>query len=62
MNAFTVTEPPAQPFSVLIKRAIVDLIDRASDPLEREHRIQVALDEGVISYAESYALRCGDDL
>ncbi len=62
MNAFTAREPSAQPFAVLIKRAIVDLIDMAPDPLDREHRIQVALDEGALTYADAYALRCGDDL
>jgi len=62
MNAFTAIEPSVQPFAVLIKRAVVTLIDAADDPLDREHRIQVALEEGAISYAEAYALRCGDDL
>lgn len=53
---------PAQPFSVIIKRTIVKLIDDANDPLEREDRIQVALDEGALTYTEAYVLRCGDDL
>ena len=52
----------AQPFSVRIKRAVVQLINATDDPLEREDRIQVALDAGTITYADSYALRCGDDL
>lgn len=52
----------AQPFSAIIKRTIVKLIDDANDPLERENRIQVALDEGALTYPEAYALRCGDDL
>lgn len=52
----------AQPFSQLIKRAVVDLIEMADSPLEREDRIQSALDEGAITYPDAYALRCGGDL
>ena len=51
-----------QPFGALLKRAIVNLIDQADDPMEREDRIQTALDAGYITYSDSYRMRCGDDL
>lgn len=52
----------AQPFGSILKRVIVSLINSASDPLEREDRIQIALDEGAITYPEAYALRTDGDL
>lgn len=52
----------AQPFSSLIKTMIIRCINGADDPMEREDRIQTSLDLGIITYAESYALRCGDDM
>ena len=52
----------AVPFGTMAKRLIVDLINATDDPLEREDRIQIAVDEGLLSYAESYALRCGEEL
>lgn len=62
MNAFTVPSDEWQPFNIVLKRAIIDLIEQADTPMEREDRIQVALDAGAITYADSYLLRCGDDL
>lgn len=52
----------AQPFSVVLKRVIASLINEADTPMDREDRIQAALEEGAISYPEAYALRTGDDL
>lgn len=52
----------AQPFSVFVRSIIIRCINAADDPLEREDRIQTALDAGVITYRDSYALRCGDTL
>lgn len=52
----------AQPFSVVLKRVITSLINDADTPLDREDRIQAALEEGAISYAEAYALRTDGDL
>lgn len=62
MNAFTVPADDWQPFSSVIKRTIVRLINQADTPMDREDRIQSALDAGAITYPEAYALRCGDDL
>lgn len=62
MNLCTNQADDPQPFGVIIKRTIIALIEQADTPMEREDRIQAALDAGAITYAESYQLRCGDDL
>lgn len=62
MNTFTAPSDDWQPFGAVLKRAIVSLIDQADTPSDREDRIQTALDEGAITYAEAYALRCGESL
>ena len=62
MSIITARNGSAQPFSALLKRATIQLIDAANDPLEREHRILIALEEGALTYPEAYSLRCGDDL
>ncbi len=58
----TLRYPCAQPFSELLKATIVRCINGADTPVEREERIQEALDMRVISPAVAYALRCGDDV
>jgi|HubBroStandDraft_1064217.scaffolds.fasta_scaffold265757_4 hypothetical protein len=58
----TMSISSTQPFGVVLKRVIVQLINAADDPMEREDRIQIALEEGAITYAESYQLRTDGDL
>ncbi len=41
----------------LSHQIILRIIDRTPDPLQREERINIALDEGAISYAEAWELR-----
>lgn len=56
------TSDDAVPFGTLAKRLIVNLINAADDPMEREERIQIAVEEGLLSYAESYRLRTDGEL
>lgn len=58
----TLSVSSAQPLRVVLKRTIVQFINDADDPLEREDRIQIALEEGAITYPESYSLRTDGDL
>ena len=62
MTINTSTDICAQPFSVVAKRVIINLINQADCQLEREDRIQAALDGGLLTYAESYQLRTDGDL
>ncbi len=57
MSEYTDLDCAWQPFGIVLKRVIVSLINDTLDPLEREDRIQTALDEGAITYPEAYALR-----
>lgn len=57
MNIDTPSDNCAQPFFTVAKRMIVNLINDTEDPMEREDRIQAALDGGLLTYAESYQLR-----
>lgn len=50
---------PAQALGDLTHGIILRLIDSAPSPLVREDRIQIALDEGALTYAEAYQLRDG---
>ena len=50
---------PAQAIGDLAHEIVISLIESAPDPVMREDRIQVALDEGALTYAEAYQLRDG---
>lgn len=56
------TSDAAVPFGTLAKRLIVSLINDTSDPMEREERIQIAVEEGLLTYEESYRLRTDGEL
>lgn len=50
---------PAQALGDLAHGIILRLIDSAPSPLMREDRINLALQEGALTYAEAYQLRDG---
>jgi len=50
------------PFATVLKRLTVRLINAVADPMEREDRIQVALQEGALTYSEAYQLRTDGEL
>ncbi len=58
----TMQRDAAQPFSSVIRAIIVRCINGADDPIDREERIQSALDMGVISRSDAYSLRTDGDI
>lgn len=49
-------------FRALLKNYTIWLINLAEDASERESRIQIAHEEGALSYDEAYALRTDGEL
>lgn len=62
MTALKEIDAMAQPFQSLVKSIVMRCINGTNDALDREDRIQTALVANIITYADAYALRCGDEL
>lgn len=46
-----------KPVGSIVKQILLQIIARTQDPLEQEDRINIALQEGAISYREAWELR-----